>query len=51
MAIFLHIECRSPIMSKCIELFPDALDDMAMISIATNANQRNFPRYADVLTL
>jgi hypothetical protein len=51
----LHVEseyrCRSSIISKCIELYLDSLDNKAIMMIMSKANHDNFYSYAPVLTV
>jgi hypothetical protein len=54
-ALPLHIECmfrcRPPIILRCIELYPESLDDRAIESIFTIVRESNFRTYAPVLTV
>jgi hypothetical protein len=50
----IHVECyrqcRSSIISKCIELYPEALDAKAMNTIIKKVDKSNFSRYSSVLS-
>jgi hypothetical protein len=51
----LHLECfcqcRSSIISKCIELYPETLDDQVIKIIIRKVSRANFNRYASVLSI
>jgi ankyrin repeat protein len=51
----LHIECarrcRFPIISRCIELYPQALDDRAVSYVMEKVNVNNFLIYSSVVSI
>jgi hypothetical protein len=48
-----HIECktqcREPILSYCIKLYPEALDDRAIRNFMNKVNKNNFQTYSSVI--
>jgi len=50
----LHIECenqcRSAIILRCIELYPEALDDKAILAMTSKLDMHTFPSYAPLLS-
>jgi hypothetical protein len=51
----LHFECitqcRSAVISKCIERYPEAVDDQAIAEIIIKINKRNFHAYTSILSM
>jgi hypothetical protein len=51
----IHVECRtlcrSSILSKCIELYPDSLDERAIINIFKKINKSNISKFLSVLII
>jgi hypothetical protein len=51
----LHFECtnqcRSPIISKCMELYPDAFDHQAVLYAMEKIDKNNFHEYISVFTV
>jgi hypothetical protein len=43
--------CRPPVITRCIELYPDALDEKCVISIFSRINKRDFDEYTSTLSL
>jgi hypothetical protein len=44
-----HSQCRSSIISKCIELYPEILDNKAVVIIIAKVNKDNFLTYEPAL--
>jgi hypothetical protein len=49
--IELIIQCRSSIILKCIELYPEALDDRAITIVIEQVDLSNFRRYSSALSI
>jgi hypothetical protein len=51
----LHIECREkcrpPIITKCMELYPEALNDLTITCIVEKIHKNNFYRFSAVLSI
>jgi hypothetical protein len=45
-----HNQCRPTIISKCLELYPESLDEKVVYLIMNKVNESNFRRFSSVLS-